>query len=340
LDSDTAHLLDRAIVAIVAAVDQLDGDPGGATQGVKSTADALNLLEQVEQKLLPLGGEQVPHRLLDIRLAKADLLASQMARQRSMLPVLNQALHELRGAASIEELADAIPYQSVQLGYERALFSWVDDEHWVPRSAHVLSNGPQARALLDAGSPPYLHVRDLFEVEVVRGRRPILVKNAEGNPRVHPRLQEVNHSHDYVAAPVVALGHVAAFVHLDRNLDSGTTDEFDRDLLAALCQGIGLMLDHLLASSPQGSVIPQSLTSSWPVALTVREREVLQLVAAGCTNADIGARLFLGEETVKTHLKKLMRKLGVSNRAQAGALYASLQSRAGAERTAPRSGAN
>ncbi|WP_409184934.1 response regulator [Amycolatopsis sp. VS8301801F10] len=51
--------------------------------------------------------------------------------------------------------------------------------------------------------------------------------------------------------------------------------------------------------------------------LTEREREVLRLVGTGMPNAEIAARLLVSEATVKTHLNRLMPKLGISSRAQA-----------------------
>ncbi|GAA1934144.1 response regulator transcription factor [Streptomyces durmitorensis] len=52
-------------------------------------------------------------------------------------------------------------------------------------------------------------------------------------------------------------------------------------------------------------------------ALTLREVEVLKLIAAGLSNADIADRLYISEATVKTHLNRTMSKLDLDSRAQA-----------------------
>jgi DNA-binding NarL/FixJ family response regulator len=56
-------------------------------------------------------------------------------------------------------------------------------------------------------------------------------------------------------------------------------------------------------------------------ALTARERTVLELVATGCANKEIARRLQISERTVKTHLTRVFRSLGVFDRVQA-ALWA------------------
>ena len=63
------------------------------------------------------------------------------------------------------------------------------------------------------------------------------------------------------------------------------------------------------------TVAPSSVD---PLAvLTMRERDVLMLVAEGASNNAIGARLYIGEATVRTHLSSMFVKLGVANRVHA-----------------------
>lgn len=72
----------------------------------------------------------------------------------------------------------------------------------------------------------------------------------------------------------------------------------------------------LLATHPGAG--PELTAETERVAmLTDRERQVLVLVADGLSNAEIGARLFLGAGTVKDHVSAILAKLGVGSRVQA-----------------------
>ncbi|WP_159500630.1 response regulator transcription factor [Microbacterium sp. 18062] len=73
-----------------------------------------------------------------------------------------------------------------------------------------------------------------------------------------------------------------------------------------------------LAPSVARVLVRQAATPSPPAPLlTVRETEVLRLVAEGLSNRAIGERLFLGEATVKTHLLHAFTKLDVRDRTRA-----------------------
>ena len=69
------------------------------------------------------------------------------------------------------------------------------------------------------------------------------------------------------------------------------------------------MLD---ASSARPAAVPESLS--------LREREVLTMLALGATGSEIAARLFLSPETIRTHTRRARDKLGARSRSHAIAL--------------------
>lgn len=59
------------------------------------------------------------------------------------------------------------------------------------------------------------------------------------------------------------------------------------------------------------------------IQLTAREQDVLRLLATGATNRQIAQELYIGKETVKTHVSNILRKFGASSRTEAvGLSYA------------------
>ncbi|MEU4579909.1 response regulator transcription factor [Nonomuraea sp. NPDC023979] len=69
------------------------------------------------------------------------------------------------------------------------------------------------------------------------------------------------------------------------------------------------LLDHVAPALPR--------PADPGVQLTEREREVLRRIAAGETNAEIAGRLYMAEGTVKTHVGRILAKLGLRDRVQA-----------------------
>jgi len=95
------------------------------------------------------------------------------------------------------------------------------------------------------------------------------------------------------------------------------------DAVAVLARGDALLSPDVTRSVIQRSVEQRSAEPTASVrtvpdlGLTEREAEVLTLVARGWSNGEIAASLFLGEATVKSHVSKVLQKLGVRDRVQA-----------------------
>jgi DNA-binding NarL/FixJ family response regulator len=68
------------------------------------------------------------------------------------------------------------------------------------------------------------------------------------------------------------------------------------------------------------ALMPAFLTGKDDDTLTGREREILQLLADGMSNADVAAKLFISQETVKSHVRHILAKLEADTRTQAVAI--------------------
>lgn len=91
-------------------------------------------------------------------------------------------------------------------------------------------------------------------------------------------------------------------------------------LFAALGIWLGLTLTRtktvIVQSPATGPFVPDEKRLA-ELSITPRELEILNLIAAGLSNREIAGRLFVSENTVKTHSSRLFDKLGAKRRTQA-----------------------
>lgn len=165
-------------------------------------------------------------------------------------------------------------------------------------AAEALARIPATRpdvAVLDARLP------DGSGIDVCRDIRAAL-------PSTYCMILTSYDDEDAVLASVLAnaSGYVLKEVRGNALVDAIRQVALGRSLIPP--EVIAQVMDRVRNGAPEEARI---------AALSQREREVLDLIAEGLTNKQIGAQLFLAEKTVKNHVSSLLAKLGMERRTQA-----------------------
>ena len=282
--------------------------------------------------------------------------ASNPAGSAAMVLGVGHALRRLRGAVSLQALfSHATCGLCESIGFERAVFFSLRSNALVAECVYARGVPGEDEYSLEHLCPEPLQLcPGLHESEALRRRRALLVADPVGDPRA---LVTLPGTPSYVTAPVICEERALGLLHADRGLTGQDVTELDRATLWAFVEGLGHALERgvlterlrthaenilALARSTEVSVTELSTPrNELPTAsrrfarsaartaphrelldlLTPREREVLAMLAEGETNASIARRLVVSEDTVKTHVKHILRKLDVRNRSQAVSRY-------------------
>jgi DNA-binding CsgD family transcriptional regulator len=239
------------------------------------------------------------------------------------------------GRQACSELCDA-------LGFDHAFLSFVEEDGFVVEESDHGLGGPTVI--------PRRHC--LAEQACIRLRDTI--RTDEDDVPGSPGYRELLVSASYLVAPVIAESRVVALIHVSRidqcvsigDIDvldafasaysllhermlntervhqqrtsiaraaARLTDEADRIAAGA----ISLDIEHDDALEP----LTIAADSALAAPLSERERQVFGMLVLGASNADIAEELVITVETVKTHVKRILRKIGAINRSEAIALY-------------------
>jgi DNA-binding CsgD family transcriptional regulator len=244
-------------------------------------------------------------------------------------------ISRIRGSSWVPELYEAVPGMDPDAGVFKA---WVEQVEI-----------------------PLEHM--LLETELVRRRMPALVSDALRDPRTFKEIVTRGHTSAYVVAPIIPAGRAIGFLHADRiGQDEQVTAE-DRENIWTFAEHFGFVYHRAVlverlasqraqlheafvqaeqrfedlrnaeielgqseAGAPESSASALFLRTESRIdaLLTRREREVLELITSGATNIRIAEQLVISEGTVKSHVKHILRKLRVGNRAEAVARYLQL----------------
>jgi DNA-binding CsgD family transcriptional regulator len=254
-------------------------------------------------------------------------------------------------------------------GFTRVMISSARGSRWMPdtlrRSDHADPDSAEfARFAKDDNEIPL--ARLMPETEMVRHRVPVIVP--EIGAHAYQPLMAVTKSTSYVAAPIVTTRRVIGFFHADRFGQTNDVTQGDLDSIALFAAEFGVLFEHAtladrvrqqrakwtstllsaierldaqtIALRPAALAVPVQDETQRPAeigmatgvpgrALTDRERQVVNLLASGATNRVIAQELVLSVNTVKTHVRNVMKKLHAASRADAVAKYLQLRLRQG-----------
>jgi LuxR family transcriptional regulator, regulator of acetate metabolism len=311
---------------------------------------------------LDAGPDDVELRRLHRELVDEGAIARLNALER-----VRAAIGRLAEAGPVSEIIDRAPGEAAAaLELDRVLLSRVDDGWLVAEALHCEGDAKAAaQTLARLRDTPVQIGYPLIEGELLRRRRAAVVSAADGDPATRQANWEIMRWTAYVAAPVLMEGRVVGFLHGDRRggerplravqreglwrFGEGFSDVYERAVLrrrlrverqelrriaswadgrsAELSDGaIDLARDRQLAEGEQDGR-PPAARSALHDLLTPRELDVLEHLVKGETNAEIARALIVSEGTVKFHVKNILRKMNVANRAEATSHYLRLSLR-------------
>lgn len=320
--------------------------------GIAALSDAQNLDEAIAVStttvdFLMARGDSTPAEPSIAEFLRAQVEARRLrdSRRVHVVRALTAGVRRMKKAGSLHALGrQACSELCDEFGFDTAVLSYVEDGAFVVEESEHCFGGPTVVSRQDCKvESACIQLRDTVATDEQRMPASAVYAELLGSAR-------------YIAAPVIAAARVVALLHVGRDsLESVSSD--DVELLDAFVSAYSLLHEKILnaeqvqqqcnsiaraaallteqADRIANSVITFDLDHDSPVgpaprvpsdsglaaSLSHRERQVFELLVAGASNADIADQLVITVETVKTHVKRILRKVGAINRSEAIALY-------------------
>jgi DNA-binding CsgD family transcriptional regulator len=295
--------------------------------------------------------------LLTLQQLSMDWYLHQVAASGERLADCASALGRLRGVASSALLLESVCEEVVlRCGFHRAAFSKVEGRGWRPVLIHDRSGPSETSWFTKWGSRPVPFMDTTPEAAVLSTRQASLVDDTSNAPVYRPFIVQAGQSSSYVSAPLVCGTEVFGLLHSDHYPLPRRADAADRDVLWTFADSVGRIYERALlqercltyrddvrdllagfvdrideicevttqprwgpdARGPENAATSEAHERR--IELSRRELEVLELMADGATNREIAEMLVIAEDTVKTHVQRILRKYGATNRTQLIAL--------------------
>lgn len=294
---------------------------------------------------------------------RRSLRAHRAARRSHPAKAIDESAIRLRNVATTAGLLDRVCAEAVQTcGLSRVALSTVEGDAWSVCRLHderdpeaavpsgllgvAHADGTAERTVLRTGAGLVVDASGTEERPDVRSPMAALFGGA------------------HVVVPIPVSSGTLGLLHADHHPTDLAPDDIDRDLLQAFARSFGQIFErtalqerlerqrrtleelleaetraarelagggYALAGEPESSPDPAGAVEERPVSnadldalLTPREREVLELILTGASNGVIAERLVITTGTVKSHVKRVLRKLGAANRSEAISRYLGL----------------
>jgi DNA-binding CsgD family transcriptional regulator len=257
---------------------------------------------------------------------------------------LTEGIRRMKKAGSLQGLGrQACTELCDGLGFDRAVLSFVEDDGFVVEESDHSVGGPtviRRRGCVAEGR--CIRLRDT-------------IRTNEDDVPAAPGYGDLLGSVDYLVAPVIAESRVVALLHVSRSGEGGLSAR-DIDVLDTFASAYSLLHQRMLNTERvqqqrtsiaraaarlteeadriaaaaisldveyDNRVEPPTIGPDSALAATLsdRERQVFERLVVGASNAEIADELVITVETVKTHVKRILRKIGAINRSEAIALY-------------------